>query len=520
MRQERASRSPAPHGVDVAYGVLLSAAFLYGLWTTRHYFFWLDSWLLLHQSGSLGGLVDEYNGHLSIVILVIYRVLIEVFGFHHAPFQLVGMLCLFAVPVSYYLTTRRQLGPTVAAVLGLSFLASEAILFVPVELNHFLALVGGIICAGALNRGRRADPWLAAALAFSLASAGGGIAVAVACVVHNLCVRPSLRRWIAVLGPSALWGCWWLAVGRDYSTEFETTPAQAVHIVRELAGAAFASLGLHSSVLGSVLMVAFIAYGLWLLRHGLDAAANWLAWTAALVLWGMGLAYSRGYLTDPHTFRYQLPAIGFVLLAVVPRRHVEWSVWFPRGADRRWAVALTAVVLIGAMRAPGLERDLSESSQRISRASTLNRGRIVVLSLEPKVVPDDTRYSLGMGGLRAGEVRSLLDRYGFVPPAGPDQALVEMGVVQSSSDGGRSDVGCEPLTAPISQSATTAGHPLFLWAPDTAVEVDVRRFGVEWVRLDEARPGEALMIFLPGLDSETPWEVRADGACIVGARIG
>ena len=90
----------------------------------------------------------------------------------------------------------------------------------PSQLNHYLALLGGIGCAAALNRGRRADWVLAGSLAFSLCSAGGGVAVAAACLVHNA-LHASAAATLARRAWSrhSLWLVWWLiAVGHTSDT--------------------------------------------------------------------------------------------------------------------------------------------------------------------------------------------------------------------------------------------------------------------------------------------------------------
>ncbi|MEQ1785555.1 MAG: hypothetical protein ABL966_00770 [Acidimicrobiales bacterium] len=504
--------------MDVVFAALVAAGFAYAVWRTRDYYFWVDDWLLIRQSGSVGGLVDHYNGHLSIVILGLYRVLIEVFGFEYAPFRLLGLLCLFSLPVAYYATTRRRLGAPLAAVLALSLLAGENVGFIAVELNHYLALLGGIACAALLDRGRRADGWLSLALAFSLASAGGGIAVAAACVVHTVVTRGPVRRWGAVLAPMVLWGAWWLARGRDYGSGVGPSGADAARIGRDVIVASFESLGLHVPILGLALMLAFLAYGASLLRRGLAHAAGWLAWTTALVVWVVGLAYSRSGLADPHAFRYQCMAIGFIVLAVVPRSPMARPSWLPGAPDRprRTAPAVVVLVLFAGVLARGLGRESEAISELIVRSSTLNRGRVIVLGIEPEVVPDRTPLPFAMGLLRAGQVRTLLDRYGDPSFPGGDEDLVRLGVPESSSFGVQERPDCPGLDAPFFPPLAREG--LHLWAPDAAVEVDVRRFGTDWVRLAEIEPGEVVRIRLPGLESAIPWEVRADGACPVPAQ--
>ena len=281
------------HAVEVVFAAIIVGLFVWFLRSGADLYFIGDDWPLLFQGGSFQGMLDPYNGHLSVTILAIYRILIEGFGFSYWPFRVTGLVCLLAIPVSYFVTTRRLLGPPVAALAALSLLSYSDLDLSPSWLNHYLVLVGGIVCAAALNRGRRADWVVAGALAFSLCAAGGGVAVAAACVVHNLCTRASLRRWLVVLGPVAVWGTWWFLAGRGQPRS-GLSLSESLRYTRTIALTPFEHLGLGLPVLSALLAIAFVGYGLWSLRHGLPTAANFLAWGAALVFWAGGLAYSRG----------------------------------------------------------------------------------------------------------------------------------------------------------------------------------------------------------------------------------
>ena len=282
------------------------------------FYFWSDDLPLIDQAGSWGGLIKPYNGHMSVLILSIYRASAELSGLSYTPFMIAGALSLVAVPVSYFLTTRTSARAAARRDHGDALLWYDGMR--PAGLNHFLALVGGIFCAAALNRGRRADGVLAAALVFSLCSAGGGVVVAGACLVHNVLVRPPLRRWLAVLVPSALWACWWLLVADATSPTARDplTVAQTARVVRDLCLSPFYHAGFGIRPLAAVLLAAFLLHGAMQLRRGLAAGANFLAWSAAMVMWALALVQSRGSGADAGTFRYAYLSLGFALLAVVP----------------------------------------------------------------------------------------------------------------------------------------------------------------------------------------------------------
>jgi hypothetical protein len=147
------------------------------------------------------------------------------------------------------------------------------------------------------------------------------------------------------------------------------------------------------------------------------------------------------------------------------------------------------------------------------------RAETLVIQLGPGVVADHTKLPFEFGWLRASEVRAMFADYGNPFPPGraaADQQLVEMGRVRSDAVAPRR-VGCTPLTEPFSYAPSDDANFQYLWSP-SAFAVDVRRFGDRWVRLDEVEPGAARRLTLPDLGSNTPWRVRANGACRLGER--
>ncbi len=436
------------------------------------------------------------------------------------------MVGLFAVPAGYFLTTRRQFGAVVAALLALPLVwYGRYISLIPNQLDHFLVLLGGIGCAAALNRGRRADWVLAGSLAFALCSGGGGVAVAAACLAHNLCTRAPLRRWLAVLVPAFAWLVWWLIeVGHASDLGgYTMTTSQTLHFVRDLAYTPFETTALGVGVLAMVLVAAFVAYGIWTLSKGLNAGANFVAWSIGFLVWAVGIANSRGLLFASVTvFRYRYVALGLLLLAVVPRRPIVWPARFPIDTDRRFVIAGAVVVLaLGSARGLAVRDDMRTTADIQSAGLLATRGETLVVELGPDVVPDETVLPFEFGGLRAAELRALFADYGNPFPPGRaavDQQLVDMGNVHSDPDGPRRVSVHTPDPALHLHADRRSPLPIPVVAdrrrsPSTCAASVTIGSGS-----DEGKPGVALRLALPGLGSDTPWRVRANGACRVGAR--
>jgi hypothetical protein len=220
------------------------------------------------------------------------------------------------------------------------------------------------------------------------------------------------------------------------------------------------------------------------------------------------------------TFRYRYVALGLLLLAVVPRQKIVWPARFPIDTDRRFVIAGAVLILaLGSARGLAVHDDIRRSADVQTAGLRTTRGETLVIQLGPSVVPDRRVLPIEFGWLRAAELRALFADYGNPFPSGraaADEQLVDMGNVRSDPAGPRR-VTCTPLTRPFTFARTKARRFVYLWSPSAPFTVDVRRFGNHWVRVDEGKPGVALRLTLPGLGSDTPWRVRANGACRVGS---
>jgi hypothetical protein len=531
----RAFESVASHAVDIAFGLLTAAWVWYVFRLTRSIYFWSDDLRLLVQAGSVSDWLKPFHQALVLPSLALSRVSAVVGHLSFFLFRLQFVVSLAAVSVTYYLTTRRQFGPPLAAILALPLLWVSHVNLRPSEVNHYLALAGAIVCAALLNRGPRADGLLAATLLFALAAGGVGVVAAGACAVHSIIVRAPWRRWLAIVAPTAIYGLW-VVVYSPGSQRIPVTTTQAVEIVRDLFLAPFYEVGFGKWPLAAVLVIAFFAWGAIQLRQGIRNGANFIAWTAAMVGWPLGLLYSRGADSHASVFRYAFVSLGLALLAVVPRQPIRWPERLPVTSRRVLAVGALVVVAFGAVRA-----DYARPSLRLGASIYADMGRkaegtMEVAQLGPDVIADNTPlpffgYSNPHG--TAGGMRSLMTRYGtpfHATTTNIDQNLVDLGTVKSTLGGSLRSVACRPLTGPVNLRPTSIGEDILgipppgrpstgalryaLWSK-ARVTVEVRRFGDHWVHLSTVPAGRVFRLTLPVLASAKPWSVRADGACFI-----
>ena len=508
--------------VAVTFGLVVLASAAYFLRVTGESWFFADEWRMALQVERAQDIVDPYNGHLSLTILSLYRGMLELFGFStYVPYRVAGVVSLVSVPVAMFLTARGRVGAPAAAIMGLLLLWFRGMSFEPGGLNHSLALLGGIVCAyGLLGRGRGSDVVVASSLAFALCSAGGGVAVAAAAVIHSLCSRATRGRWLAVVVPSAAWLVWWVVVvPADPKAIRDLRPGvpELVEDAVRHAAESFRYLALGNRALGGVLLGLFIVYAAWRIRQGLAAAANVLAWGAALLFWWFGLMWSRWRLIDavPH-FRYQFVSVGFILLAVLPTGRVAVPTWASASTRRSAMLATTGVVLVAAFLVHSVRPDVQEFARSSAATGRLAHGQAVV-ALDPNATLQ-SGVGFRMGGLTdftADQVRHVLKTYGADGgPGETDRLLVSIGALRLT-DGPRGPApeGCTGLEQP-----TRAGQEgqIELYALSGTPEVKVRRFGTEWVRVGRLQEGRRTTLFLPGYRASEEWQLSAtDRACMV-----
>lgn len=377
--------------VDVAVGVLLAIFAGFHLWVFRTSYFRGDDWGLIVTGQR--GLLEPYNDHLVISILGIYRVLVEMFGLSFTPFRVAGMVCFVAIPMAWYLTTRRQIGAPLAAVGVVAMLGVPPFEIFPANMAVYLVAVGAVVCAWALREERAG--WVAAGLTFALCGASGGVAVGVACLVHCVCSRAPVARWAAVLVPLGAWGVWYSTRGASsqFQPDVDPTVREVVGYTTEIVATAFDVWRFDL-----LLVAGFVAAGVVLLRGGLRRGASWVAWSAALVAWSAGLARERGALaTTPGVAgRYTLLALVFVLLALVPPARVRLV-----GRGLTTATGVVAVLVVAAI--VGVLRGESDYP------------RTAVETAQTRCLLATGEFAAPFAGVDVAEATAVRDRYWVWP---------------------------------------------------------------------------------------------------------
>lgn len=509
-------------GLSVAVTVVLMMAAGRGTW------FFADEWAMAEQVREPAGLVRPYNNHLSVVILGLYRVLLELFGFgSYTPYRLAGVLSFVSVAAAAFVAFRRDAGAVAAALVGAVLLWPRGISLEPGGLNHSLSALGAIVCAYGLNSaGRRRDLLVSGGLAFSLASAGGGVAVVAAALVHAVLSRARWQRWVAVAVPSAAWLLWYLvAVPAESELVSGARPGKGtiVRLAAEHAVESFSGLALGNR-LGGLIVALFVAVVLVArLRVGLAAAAGTVAWLIGLGAWWFGLAWSRWLLLDVPTFRYDFVSMVLIVLALLPPRLPDGasvsfgpiSAWSERAGVARVAAhpatAPVALLLALAVVVPTVRGDLRAWSDQYRQFGETAEATIATIGFGPVAVPDDAPQSLNLGAMRAGELRTLMDVYGAPSGYGELEAHLDRAVTVGEPT--RPRKACAAGSDRILEVAPS-GH-LVVTTPDSMPDAEVRigRFDASPIEVASVPAGQKVRLELDPSASAAPWRVQVSGGC-------
>ncbi|MBS1849062.1 MAG: hypothetical protein JST73_12370 [Actinobacteria bacterium] len=497
----------------------------------RGFTFVVDEWdILAHHVH--GDLLTPYNGHLSIIPILIYQGFARTFGLgSYWPYATVASAVFLAIPVTFFFTHRDQVDRPLLAIAALtiawSWAAAMNIMY-GFLINFDLPILM-LIVAWRLIRDdtRRNDLYATAAVAIALATSSVGVVVAFAIIAELVLTRASWRRLLTVAVPSLAWFVWWVNF-RDPTkpATFGEKASYGWHVgVAILAGF---TLGWKPGA--ALVAAALAALGAIAWKRWRTVDAHVVAIALALVFFVALSAFSRAgdiALNPPDSTRYVWVGDVLVIAAVV---------WCVRG--RRIPVtaylAASAVFLVGAIALVGHLR-----TYRSFVVGYTERTRPFLVGAEAAgPLADPARIlPLNLIPVDVGQYRDLVRAAGS-PVAGiPFSALGSSpsrraADVQMMADEhiSRTDPGSRPACAVGWRSVSLGdvdgielrpGSSLLIRAPFGAT-VRIRRLAETFSTAPDlvVGPGRSASIAPPVDHSRMAWWVRADGTGTVIDRCG
>lgn len=298
--------------------------------------FFIDDWsvVLYRRSNGVHTWLDPHNGHLVLIPVVIYRVLLATFGMnHYRPYRFVGLMAHLAVATMLYRYVRSRQGAIVSVAVGALFLflgSGWEVIYQPFTINNMIPAAAGIWAWSMLDRRTRNGDFSATgALAIGLASGGLGICFLLG-TAARLAVGREWRRLLRIIGaPAALYAVWYLTFGESQGSVHNLV--RLPRYVVDEAASSFAGLAGRDLLWGRVALG--IAIGLSvapligitkrLTNHGFgvaedDAATRSISIVAPVVAlltnWVL-VGYSRADLGEAASSRYVYVGALFLLLA-------------------------------------------------------------------------------------------------------------------------------------------------------------------------------------------------------------
>jgi hypothetical protein len=529
----------APADVLAAGAIALAGALLLH-WLSR-LTFWRDEWgLLLHRRGwSVGTFLDPAVEHLVAIPILIYKLLLGVFGMGSpAPFQVVAVISFLASVVLLYLYVRARLGAWLglAAILPLLVLgpAWDDLLF-PYQLTWFGSVACGLASLLCLERdSRRADIGATVLLVAGLLFSDAGLPfVAGALVEVALSPRRRERAFVAVI-PIALWAVWYLGWGHTAHTfvSFDNAARLPSYVLDGLGSSISAYLGLSqpfgvtqtpSLAWGRPLVVLLAGLAVWrVYQVGRPTNRLWVTLAILVSYWSLtGLNTSVFGL--PTAGRYQY--LGVVALALVASELL-------RGARiGRWATA--AILAVAVLATLSNVTRLRDAAAGLAGIAQQTRGGLAALELARDSV--DPALELNQQNsdvdyidlLDAGSYLSAVDAYGSPAytaaelPSAPEPARIAADKVSGAAL--RIDLRpaapgtaqrCLQVDAARSPSAPVPAGGFVIRAQGAGVEAGLRRYAKTALPLSLGTlpPGRPQLLRIPPDRSTVPWTLQLTGS--------
>jgi len=325
--------SPRAPVFCLAVAAVASAALLLSL--DSHLTFVNDDWsVLLDRRGwSPGTFLAPFHEHIILALVVIYRVLLGIFGMGSAlPFLVTSTAVFLLSVVLLFVYVRRRLGgwaALIAAILILFLGAAFEDLLWAAGIVNFGAVAAGLGALLALDRDdTRGDRIACALLVVSLAFSILGLAFVAGTVVELILNRrPQRQRAYVALAPIGAFAVWWLGWGHNAESHFSAhnvvhapayvfdAAAAGITSLLGLAGGYSGARAPHLDV-GRAALAGILALAVWRLARGARPSKGMaVAVTVAVSYWV--LAALNTYVDRPPTSsRYQYASAVFILLIV------------------------------------------------------------------------------------------------------------------------------------------------------------------------------------------------------------
>jgi hypothetical protein len=535
-RQALAFTVEGPYTATIALAGLLLATAAVLLYAGQHLTFFYDEWdfILGRRGSSIGTYLHPHNGHLSLFPVVVYKILLSIFGLrHYLPYRVVSIALHLLGSGLLYVLVRRRIGPWLAlvatAILLFMGTAYQDLLW-PFQISYLGSVAGGLGALALLERpGARRDGWVAALLILSLSSSGVGIAFLVACAVLLIAQRVPLPRLWVVVVPALLFAAWYIGWGSGEGTSAHAI-ANAPQYVANAAGGAVAGIaGLSASTWGAPLLVglAFALFFAWRShRPGGPTPLLLAAGAGALAFWTLS-AIARAGFAEPTASRYLYIGAVFILLICAEAR-------LGTGLRGAWLL-IAAILLAGAL--IGNLRMLRDGERQLRSQDAVVRASLGVVEIAAPVVDPTFVAEPGYAPqIPAGHYLSAIRDFGSSALTAPElvhasesmrehsDAVLEraerISVTPVPSTVGRS---CKYQPAP-SDLALSPGQTLLLRAaPGPVTPIYVRRFAgafsaVPFTGIAGGTGG--IMRFPADRATALPWHIRAVTARRVKACIG
>jgi hypothetical protein len=544
-----------------AAALLLAVAALAG----RDLWFFSDDWNI-YADYHAGGLLEPFNGHLSLVPAGIYLVLFHTVGMDsYLPYRLSGLVALAVLAfqlVRFAHTRLGERGPesgpasfvargavlvalAVAAVLWNS--AGTMNLLFPFLMNFTLPIAALVAIWWHLDRADGDDAEHAVRhevlaslwLCLALGTSGLGLMTLAAVGVELVASRAPWRR-LAVMAPGpVLWAVWYL--GHRDANQMSTDVAAVLEYCARMFLGATTSLAAGSDVLGvllAVLTVGFFVLAAWRWRS-LDARTlGALAAPATFILFTAVTRLDIVPAIPPDELRYSWAVAAYLVLAAVvaARRTPMFDVTVPSGA---WIAAAAVALVVLGLGAVRLWDSMQDWNRQVAEARP---GLSTVLfateaigadRIDPDVVIPLSYVPVTTGGYlsAAADVGSPIAEATAADLGGAaynrqvaDQLLVEQLGIRLEASGIDGCRGAQPLTPDADGSyslqpgqrvfvadASGAGSPLVRLSRFAPLE-DAIELGPGGETFDLALPSDDPSVArLPGLDRLWPYRVTVDG---------